>query len=107
MKNFVQEGQILDITLAAAITSGSGLLIGTVLGVAQSSGAIGDVVPFCVEGVYTLPKVTGTAVTLGAAAYWDDTAKKVTPTAGSLVKIGWFTAAALSAATEVDVKLLG
>lgn len=104
MKNFVQNGKTIEVTLAAAITSGAALLIGTLLGVAVTSGGIGDVVVFNVEGVYTLPKDTST-VAVGVAIYWDDTAKKVTTTASGNTLIGKAWEAAATGVTEVAVKL--
>jgi predicted RecA/RadA family phage recombinase len=104
MKNFVNNGKTIEITLAANIASGVALLIGTLLGVSVTSGVIGDVVVFNVEGVYTLPK-DASVITLGAALYWDDTAKKVTVTASGNTLIGKAWEAAATGITEVAVKL--
>jgi predicted RecA/RadA family phage recombinase len=104
MKNFVQNGKTIEVTLAAAILSGAAMLIGALVGVAVTSGGIGDVVAFELEGVFTLPKAVG-AVSQGAVLYWDDTAKNVTTTASGNTKIGHAWASALSGDATIDVKL--
>jgi predicted RecA/RadA family phage recombinase len=104
MKNFVQNGKTIEVTLAANIASGAALLIGTLLGIAVTSGVIGDVVVFNTEGVYDLPKAAG-AITLGAAVYWDDTAKNITTTASGNTLIGKCWAAAAGGDATVAVKL--
>jgi predicted RecA/RadA family phage recombinase len=106
MKNFVQNGKTIEVTLAAAILSGAAMLIGALVGVAVTSGGIGDVVAFELEGVFTLPKAVG-AVSQGAILYWDDTAKNVTTSAasGANTKIGHAWASALSGDATIDVKL--
>lgn len=104
MKNFVQNGKTIEVVLAAVITSGSALLIGALVGVAVTSGGIGDTVAVDLEGVFTLPKAVG-AVSQGAILYWDDTAKNVTTTSAGNTKIGYAWAAALSGDASIDVKL--
>lgn len=104
MKNFVQNGKMIEVTLAAVITSGTALLIGTLLGVAVTSGGIGDVINFQTEGVFDLPKAAG-AITVGAAVYWDDTAKNITTTASGNTLIGKCWVAAAGGDATVSVKL--
>lgn len=106
MKNFIQDGKTITVTLAAAILSGAAMLIGALVGVACTDGAIGDKVAFNLEGVYTLPKAVG-AVSQGAILYWDDTAKVVTTSSasGANFKIGHAFAAALSGDATLPVKL--
>lgn len=104
MKNHVFSGRTIDVTLAANIVSGVALLIGTLLGVAVTSGVIGDVVVFETEGVYDLPKAAG-AITQGALVYWDDAAKNITTTSSGNTLIGKCWVAAGGGDATVSVKL--
>jgi predicted RecA/RadA family phage recombinase len=104
MKNTVKNGKTIAVTLAANIVSGTALLIGTLLGIAITSGVIGDSVEFSVEGVFILPK-DASVIAQGVAIYWDDTAKKVTVTASGNTLIGKAWEAAATGVAEVAVKL--
>jgi predicted RecA/RadA family phage recombinase len=105
MKNFIAKGIVIDVVLAAIIASGGCLLVGKMFGVAQKAGAIGDTVGLVTEGVFDLPYSVAATVGVGDAIYWDDTAKNVTKTVGSNVKIGYAVAAAASSAALLRVKI--
>lgn len=106
MKNFVQPGCVVDFTApSGGVTSGTPVLIGTVLVVPQTTALVGESFAGAVHGVFELPKATSTTPAAGGAAYWDDTAKKITTTASANTLVGWFTLAALSADTTCFVKL--
>lgn len=94
MKNHVQEGRYVEVALPYARKSGEGVLIGSLFGVCVTDGATGDLVNIDTETVYDLTAATGTGTdaTFGAAAYWDNTAKKVTPVATSNTLVGVFLA---------------
>ena len=66
--NFVQMGDAITITnTGAAITSGSGVLLGNLFGVAQTDiAATTGVGAIHTEGVWALPKVSAQAWTVGA-----------------------------------------
>jgi len=104
VKNSIQEGEVLALAAPYAVSSGGGALIGAIFGVAVTALANAEVGSFQLCGVYSLPKATG-AATLGAKAYWDDTAKKVTATATSNTLIGVFVAAYASGDTLANVRL--
>jgi predicted RecA/RadA family phage recombinase len=108
MKNFVQEGDTLTVTAPATTTSGSLVVVGSIVGVAAFDAASGAEVEVQVEGVFTLPKVTTDVVTQGAKLYWDSVAGKLTATAGTGSKplVGLATAAAGNGATTVNVRLM-
>ena len=103
-QNHVCKGEVMQVLLAAAITSGKGIKVGTVIGVALNTGEIGDTVEVMINGVFTLPKAAG-AMTQGALLYWDDTAKNITTTAASNAIAGIAYDAALTGDTVVNVKL--
>lgn len=106
MKNYVQPGNVLPLTMAAAVKSGDGVLVGTLFGVTATDGASGAVVECALSGVYELPKATG-AITQGQAIYWDAGAKKVTGTAASNRLVGAAIEAAVSGAATLRVRLAG
>jgi predicted RecA/RadA family phage recombinase len=104
-KNYIQPGEVLDVTLSATITSGSGLLVGVRLGVALSDGVSGDTIAVQVKGVFNLPKLGTDVVAQGAALYWDNTNKRLTTTSTSNTLAGYATAAASGTATTVNIAL--
>ena len=106
MKNSIQEGEALALAAPYAVASGGGALIGSIFGVAVTALANAEVGTFQLCGVHTLPKATG-AATVGAKAYWDNTNKNVTATAGSNTLIGVFVAAYASGDTLANVRLNG
>src|SRR3974390_2875721 len=104
MKNFVQEGDVLTVTAAAAVSGGDVVIIGDLAGIACTDAAIDESVEVNMEGVYTLPKAAG-AVTQGAKLYWDSENKVVTTTAGSNAALGHAAYAADAAGPTVQVRL--
>lgn len=107
MKNAVCSGDTITVTLAAATIAGTALLIGSIIGVAVTSGAIGDPVAHKVEGVFELPKNPANTVTQGAKLYWDDTNKRLTTTASGNTEAGIAWLAADNTVSSVQIKLKG
>lgn len=107
MKNHVQEGRYLEVALPYARKGGEGVLVGSLFGVAVVDGASGDLVNIDTESVFDLTAATGasTDAAVGAKAYWDDTAKKVTPVATSNTLVGLFVAAKATADALARVKI--
>jgi predicted RecA/RadA family phage recombinase len=107
-RNFIQPGDTL--TFAAplgGVTAGGAYLIGKLLVVAQNTAAEGAPFQGKRVGVFTLPKATGQAWTVGARIHWDDTAKKCTTTATSNQLVGVAVADAGSADDTGTVLLDG
>lgn len=93
MKNYVQEGKTLRVTVpsgsyAEDLAAGDGVLIGVLFGVAQHDAAIGEEVEIARYGVFNLAKTTSQAWTVGQKAYWSVATNKVTTSAGSNKLIG-------------------
>jgi len=107
MKNFVQLGNTVSVTLAATVTSGAGLLSGGLFGICSVDGVSGDVIELQVEGVFTLPKTSANTPAQFAKAYWNNTAKEVTTTATDNTLIGVFMDALGSGTTTANVRLNG
>jgi predicted RecA/RadA family phage recombinase len=107
MKNFVMEGKTITLTAPYALTSGQGLLVGSIFGVASADAAISTDVEAVLEGVFTLTKATGAAWTVGALIYWDNAARNCTTTVATNKLIGVAQAAALTGDTVGNVRLNG
>jgi predicted RecA/RadA family phage recombinase len=105
--NFVQPGETLTLAAPAAVDSGGGVLIGSIFGVAQGDAASGALVDIATEGVWTLPKVSALAISVGDVLYWDNTAKLVNKTASGNTRIGVAVTAAANPSGTVRVRLNG
>ena len=106
MKNQIASGKVLDYVVpnATTIVSGQLVQVGDVHGVAVTDGAAGDTIALNLEGVYSIPKVSG-EMTQGALVYWNHTQSKVTLTATGFKPVGFIYRTAASADTEAQVKL--
>jgi predicted RecA/RadA family phage recombinase len=109
MKNYIQEGVVIDVTPAAEVLSGAGYLIGSgatgLLGVAVATIPISTLGSVRVRGVFELPKLSTDVVTVGIQLYWDDTNKRLTVTAGAHSFVGWATEAAGNGVTTAKILL--
>ena len=88
MKNYVQPGSTLTLTAPYAVTSGDGLLVGSIFGVAAGDAASGATVETALTGIFDLTKIGSQAWTVGAKVYWDDTNKRCTTVATDNSLIG-------------------
>jgi predicted RecA/RadA family phage recombinase len=89
------------------VTSGQGVLVGNLFGVAATTTAEGESVEIATVGVYELPKLASAVIAAGARVAWDDTAKQVVLPGTGMVPIGVATVAAGNGATTVRVRLDG
>jgi predicted RecA/RadA family phage recombinase len=108
MKNHVQEGRYIEVALPYARKGGEGVQVGAGLfGVCVTDGASGASVNIDTESVYDLDAATGasTDAVVGALAYWDNSAKKVTPQASTHLQIGVFLAAKATTDAVARVKI--
>lgn len=109
---YIQDGEVLDYANASGstITSGTPVVMGNIIGVALADIANGATGSVAVEGVFNLPKVTGSAWTIGSKLLWDSSAGKfdvgtATPATGDVSVCCVAGGAAASAATTGPVKL--
>lgn len=107
MRNYVQPGAYITVTAAAAASSGEGVKIGNLFGVASGDAAIGDKLVLTTQGVFDLPKVSANTFAVGALVYWDDTAKVVTSTASGNTRVGLAVTTAANPSASVNVRLDG
>jgi len=74
MRNLVQHGASINVTLAAPISSGDALQIGDMIGIASVDGAIGDNIAFAVMHVYRMPKTAVDVIAAGDNVNFDASA---------------------------------
>ena len=99
-RNFVQEGDVMDLTAPYDVASGAGFLVGSLFAVALGAASNGGAVRGKTTGVFDLVKAASQAWTVGVKVYWDNTAKNCTTTVGSNTLIGVAAAAVGSGAGE-------
>ena len=109
MKNYVQPGENITITATAAATSGQGVLVGNLFGIAAGNAEIGDSLDLVTVGVFDMSKVSTDALAVGDFVYWDDTAKLATADddTGNNELIGLAVTAAANPSGTVNVRLNG
>jgi predicted RecA/RadA family phage recombinase len=107
MKNFVQPGENITVTAAAAATSGAGVKVGNLFGIASGDAAIGEPLVLVTEGVFEMPKVAADDFTVGAAVYWRASDGAMTTTASGNTKVGTAVSAAGTGTASVRVRLNG
>ncbi len=101
MKNYVQPGNTITLTVPYAVASGDGLLVGSIFGIAAGAAASGEPVETALVGVFDLKKVASQAWAAGDKVYWDNTNKEATKTATGNTLIGVATEAVAGGAGDV------
>ena len=106
--NYRKSGRYVTVTAGAAITSGAGVLLGTLFGVAQTTVANGEEVEISTTGEFDLNKTSAQAWTAGDAIFWDPTpGEATTATTAGNVFIGVATLDAANPSTIGRVRLNG
>lgn len=100
MRNYVQYGDTLRIPAPYDVTSGQGVLVGSIFGVATQDALTDGELPIQTRGVYELVKAASQAWTIGARIYWDDATRSCTTTATGNKLIGVATTAVGGGASE-------
>lgn len=115
MMNCIQKGEIAKVVASSNVDGGGVVVVGTRIGVACSDIAEDATGSVAMEGVYRLPKATGTIIQ-GADVYWEVDGNPVGGTAGSgaitttatdNVEAGYAFESAAENASTVLVKLRG
>lgn len=89
MKNYIQKGNVLTLTPAAAVASGTGYLFGAALfGVAANDVAANTAGEFVCEGVFEIAKTPALAISTGDRLFWDATNKCVNKTSTAQQCVG-------------------
>lgn len=93
MKNKVQSGNVISVIAPYLVSSGQGVLVGALFGVAGNDAANGAPVEIDRAGVYTLAANTADTGIVGTKMYWDNTNRRLTTTATSNTLVGALVAA--------------
>jgi predicted RecA/RadA family phage recombinase len=104
---YVSDDEAVDYTPTANVAAGDVVVQGELIGIAKTPIAANAPGALAVEGIFDLPKATGagSAIAVGAEAYWDATNKVVTATAGTNKFLGKTVRAAADADGTVRVRL--
>jgi predicted RecA/RadA family phage recombinase len=106
MKNFIEAGDTLTVPApSGGVVSGGVVIIGSLIGIAGSTAAVGVNVAVKTRGVFELPKVSAQAWTVGAPIYWDAGAGNATTTATDNTAIGYATEAAANPSAVGRVRI--
>lgn len=105
--NNIQRGDVLDFTApTGGVTSGTPVLIGSLLVVPVADALEDDVFAAQAIGVFEIAKSTN-AFTEGQLAYWDDSNSRVTSTATDNTLVGVAAAAAGTSDATALIRLDG
>jgi predicted RecA/RadA family phage recombinase len=103
----MSEGRLPEVTAPYAVTSGQGVLVGALFGIAQTDALISTPVTIDTRGVYDITKLTTDAPTVGARLYWDNTNRRLTTTASGNTLVGVCLQAPATNAPTVVCRLNG
>jgi len=107
MRNYVQEGESIQVAAPYAVSSGDGVQVGTALfGVAATTAASGADVVIKTNGVFDVKAKSTDTPAIGAKLYWDNTNKEITTTATSNLLCGIALVAKASGDTTVRMILV-
>ncbi len=107
MNNYLQTGEKLTVAAPYDRLSGQAALIGSLLGVAVSDVLSGADGVFVTEGVFTLPKTSAQAWTVGQKLYWDNTNKRLDSDSTVGMLVGVATAVAANPSSTGECRLNG
>lgn len=109
MATYKHPGNKIDFTPGADVPAGQVVVIGNLVGVAESPITANRLGSLAIEGVFALPKATGssTAIAMGVDCYFDvaDDVAKTDSESGANKKAGVSVKAAADGDAEVWVKL--
>lgn len=118
-RNYVQPGEVIDWVngTGSSKAAGSVVAMGNILGVALATIANGATGPVCINGVFTVPKVSAAVIAQGESLVWDVSAASgagefddnaATPATGDIsgaAAVAWESAGA--GVTTLKVKFTG
>jgi predicted RecA/RadA family phage recombinase len=105
MRKYLQKGDVVTIPAPATVSSGDGVLVGRLFGVAATDAESGDDVAIKTTGVFTLPKTSAQAWTVGALVYWDGSQCTTADGSGANTLIGKAMAVAANPSSTGVVRL--
>ncbi len=107
MKNFVQKGDVLDLSIPDGRLSGQGVLVGSIYGIAAESNESGSAAirAVAVEGVVEVAKLAADNMSVGDKVNWNDSNLEVQLATSDLDNVGTVVEAAAASSTVVKIKL--
>jgi predicted RecA/RadA family phage recombinase len=99
--NYVATDQRWELAAPYAVTSGQGMLVGALFGIALGSAALGANVAVAFYGIFDVTKEPSLAITQGARLFWDNTNRRLTTTATGNFSVGIAVAGASASDTTV------
>lgn len=87
-RGYVHPAQTVTLVAPYAVSSGGGLLVGAIFGIALADAAQGAPVETRRTGSFDVAKTTGEAWTQGQLLYWNNTTKALTTTASTNKLVG-------------------
>jgi predicted RecA/RadA family phage recombinase len=106
MNNFIQTGDVLELTApAGGVSSGDLVIVGAIAGVAAKDAAEDEKVNIQTTGVFSLPKTSAQAWSEGDRIYWDAANSRADKTATLGTFIGIAAAAAANPSATGKVRL--
>lgn len=103
--NFIRDGATIRHTETPAVSSGEGVIIGAMLGVAINDIAANTEGEYSVMGVYEMPKLTANVMAVGDVVNWNDSNKEFQNATSDLDGVGVVWKASDGSTTTVQVKL--
>lgn len=99
----------IDYTPSSAVAVGDVVVLGDLIGIADRPIPANVKGALAVEGAFTFPKASGSAINAGTTVYWDATNSVITATAGSNKRAGFAieTAASADVIVRVAINYLG
>jgi predicted RecA/RadA family phage recombinase len=109
MQNFIQPGDVVRVVAPYACTSGVGVKVNQLFGVATANAVNQANVEVMTVGVFDLAKVNAasTSIAQGANVYWDDTNLKATFNSSAAFRIGVATAPSTNTDLTIRTRLHG
>ncbi|MGI9499863.1 MAG: DUF2190 family protein [Geminicoccaceae bacterium] len=105
--NYLQPGDtVTAIAPAGGTTTGVGVLIGDLFGIAATTEVATAEVELHITGVFTMPKTTALQIDAGDVVYWDDTGKEVDKTAAAQKAVGICITDAANPSDTCEVRLV-
>ncbi len=96
---------MIDVAAPADVTSGEGVLITSLFGVASKTVLSGETVSIATEGVYSIAKLTTDVMAVGVKVNWNDTNTELQLATSDLDNVATVVEAAGNGILVVKVKL--
>lgn len=106
MRNLLSNGSQVRLLAPYALSTGDGVQIGSLFGVAAGAAAIGGLFDMIMVGEVRITAVSSDTGAVGTPMYWDNTARALTTTAGANMCVGVLTSAKTSGQTQATIRLV-